>query len=68
MRLAGVSEAAKILGWDRRKVATYIKRGMFPEPFQRLACGPIWPEETILQFKQDRESLERWRRPKKTGI
>ena len=31
-QLVGVSEAAAILGWDRRRVATYVSRGAFPEP------------------------------------
>src|SRR4029453_18753715 len=29
--VVGVSEAATILGWDRRRVATYVSRGAFPE-------------------------------------
>jgi hypothetical protein len=32
--VVGVSEAASILGWDRRRVATYVSRGAFPEPIE----------------------------------
>src|SRR2546425_4219437 len=41
-RLAGVTEAAQIMGWDRRRVFTYIRRGSFPEPLQGLASGRGW--------------------------
>jgi len=40
--LVGVAEVADRLRWDRRKVATYISRGSFPEPIARLAMGPVW--------------------------
>ncbi|HEY1332435.1 MAG TPA: hypothetical protein VGH10_13315 [Actinomycetota bacterium] len=41
-RLAGVAEAAEIMGWDKRRVVTYIDRGSFPEPAQTLASGRVW--------------------------
>ena len=50
--LAGVAEAAEILGWKKQKVATYIKRGVFPEPIQRLASGPIWARHQIEEYKK----------------
>ena len=34
--LVGVAEAAEILGWDKRRVFTYISRGSFPEPIAML--------------------------------
>lgn len=49
--LAGVAEAAEILGWTKQKVATYIKRGKLPDPIQRLASGPIWTKEQIETYK-----------------
>ena len=49
--LAGVAEAAEILGWDKRKVATYIKRGVFPEPIQKLSATPIWTVEQIEKYR-----------------
>jgi hypothetical protein len=40
--LAGVAEAASIMGWDKRRVITYLRRGSFPAPFASLASGRIW--------------------------
>lgn len=40
--LAGVAEAAAIMGWDKRRVITYLRRGSFPQPFASLASGRIW--------------------------
>ena len=45
--LVGLSEAAQMLGWDKRKLSTYIKRGKFIEPIQRLASGPVWTKGQI---------------------
>lgn len=50
-QLAGVAEAAEILGWDKRKVATYIKRGVFPDPIARLSATPIWTVEQIEKYR-----------------
>jgi hypothetical protein len=52
--LVGVSEAADILGWDRRRVATYVSRGAFPEPVAALASGRVWRREDIVAFGEDR--------------
>ncbi len=41
-RLAGVAEAAEIMGWDKRRVITYLKRGSFPPPIASLASGRVW--------------------------
>jgi hypothetical protein len=40
--LGGVAEVAAWLGWDRRRVATYLHRGKLPRPLTVLACGSIW--------------------------
>ena len=48
--LAGVAEAAAIMGWDKRRVITYLNRGSFPEPFARLASGRVWLREDIEDF------------------
>lgn len=48
----GLAEAAEILGWDKRKVSTYIKRGKFPEPVVRLKSGPIWERRQIEEYKE----------------
>jgi SAM-dependent methyltransferase len=49
-RLVGVAEAAAILGWDKRRVATYIRRGSFPEPVASLASGRVWEEGDVRAF------------------
>jgi hypothetical protein len=48
--LVGVSEAAAILGWDRRRVITYVDRGSFPEPVEHLASGRVWQRDQIEAF------------------
>jgi hypothetical protein len=52
--LVGVSEAAAILGWDRRRVATYIDRGAFPAPLASLASGRVWRRDDVEAFARDR--------------
>jgi SAM-dependent methyltransferase len=48
--LVGVAEAAAILGWDKRRVATYIRRGSFPAPLASLASGRVWDRADIEAF------------------
>jgi hypothetical protein len=45
--VVGVAEAAEIMGWDKRRVVTYIDRGSFPEPVTSLASGRIWLREDV---------------------
>ncbi len=52
--LVGVSEAAAILGWDRRRVATYVSRGAFPAEVAALASGRIWRRADVEAFARDR--------------
>ena len=52
--VVGVSEAATILGWDRRRVATYVSRGAFPDPIAALASGRVWRREDVEAFGRDR--------------
>lgn len=54
-QLVGLAEAAGILDWDKRKLATYISRGSFPEPIQRLASGPIWTAKQIEDYRDARK-------------
>lgn len=42
MELVGTAEIAERLGWDRRKVAVYVGRGLFPPPVVELRMGPVW--------------------------
>jgi hypothetical protein len=52
-RLAGVAEAAAIMGWDKRRVITYIDRGRFPKPLQALAAGRVWLWEDVERYARD---------------
>lgn len=51
--LIGQSEFADILGWDRRKVATYYGRGLLPEPVKTLSSGPLWTREQAEKYKRE---------------
>jgi hypothetical protein len=48
--LVGVAEVAQILGWDKRRVATYVKRGSFPAPVESLAGGRVWMVDDVVAF------------------
>jgi hypothetical protein len=52
-QLIGVAEAAKIIGWDKRHVITYLNRGKFPEPLTSLAGGRIWALDDIVAFARE---------------
>ncbi len=64
-RLAGVAEAAEVMGWDKRRVITYISRRRFPEPLQSLASGRVWARSTVEDFA--REWSERQAKRKHRG-
>jgi adenosyl cobinamide kinase/adenosyl cobinamide phosphate guanylyltransferase len=57
LNLAGLSEAAAILGWKKQQISTYMKRDVFPEPYQRLASGPVWLKEQIVEYQRRREGI-----------
>jgi hypothetical protein len=64
--LAGVAETAQIMGWDKRRVITYIDRGRFPEPIQSLASGRLWLRSDVERFAKDwraRQGRRRSRSP-----
>lgn len=50
--LAGVAEAATIMGWDKRRVITYLNRGSFPQPFTALAATRVWRRDDIEAFSK----------------
>lgn len=52
--VVGVAEAAAIMGWDKRRVVTYLRRGAFPAPVAALASGRVWRREDIERFAADR--------------
>jgi len=58
-RLVGVAEAARMLGWDKRRVATYLKRGSFPDPVASLAGGRVWRARQIEAFAETRRPRSR---------
>ena len=60
-RLVGVAEAAEILGWDKRRVATYVKRGSFPAPVEELAGGRVWTLDDVLAFAEAFRARQRRR-------
>jgi hypothetical protein len=51
--VVGVAEAAEIMGWDKRRVVTYIDRGSFPEPITSLASGRIWLRDDVLAYADE---------------
>ncbi len=57
--LLGVAEAAKLLGWDKRRVITYIRRNSFPEPLQSLAGGRVWALDDVRSFRDQFRSRHR---------
>ena len=52
-QVVGVAEAAEIMGWDKRRVVTYLDRGSFPEPLTALASGRIWLREDVEAYAQE---------------
>jgi hypothetical protein len=61
--LVGVAEAAALLGWDRRRVATYVSRGSFPPPVATLASGRVWRRDDVETFARAFERRRARRRP-----
>jgi hypothetical protein len=66
-RLVGVTEAAQILGWDRRRVATYVRRGAFPPPLAELAGGRVWAREDVVAFREAFLARQRPHRRRRSG-
>jgi hypothetical protein len=60
-KLVGVAEAAGLMGWDKRRVATYVKRGVFPEPLAELAGGRVWAREDVVAFREAFRARQRAR-------
>lgn len=52
-RHLGNKEAAEYLGLDTRVLKVFRSRnpGLFPEPAEELACGPIWHESQLEPIK-----------------
>ncbi len=66
-KLVGVAEAADLLGWDKRRVATYVKRRSFPEPLAELAGGRVWAREDVVSFREAFRARQRARGRSRRG-
>ncbi|WP_157244106.1 helix-turn-helix transcriptional regulator [Paenibacillus elgii] len=67
-RLAGVKEVCEIMGWEyknRSMVDSYVKKGILPPPIQKLASGPVWLAETVIEIKASRDARKSLRRMNK---
>jgi hypothetical protein len=53
-QVVGVAEAAAVLGWDKRRIFTYLGRGAFPEPLAELASGRVWRRSDVEAFARTR--------------
>ena len=53
--------AAEIMGWDKRRVVTYLDRGTVPRAAPALASGRIWLREDIEAFADE------WRQAASAG-
>lgn len=62
--LAGVAEAAEILGVSRQRVAEIRKdHGEFPAPVADLKSGPVWDRVEIERFERGWERKRTGRKP-----
>lgn len=63
--LVGSAEAAKILDIGPTNFSHLFKKmsiagdESFPEPVQRLQCGPIWTKNSMVKFQKHYESRRR---------
>ena len=42
MDLVGISDIARMLGWELKKATLYKTRGKFPEPLGEVGGRPVW--------------------------
>jgi hypothetical protein len=61
-QVVGVAEAAAVMGWDKRRVITYLDRGRFPPPVQALASGRVWLRDDVEAFARSWHARQRDRR------
>ncbi|HEX9312507.1 MAG TPA: hypothetical protein VGA30_06735 [Actinomycetota bacterium] len=61
-QVVGVAEAAALMGWDKRRVITYLDRGRFPQPVQALASGRVWLRDDVEAFAHSWHARQRDRR------
>lgn len=51
--LLSTIDFADEIGWDTRKVDTYCRRGIIPEPALRLRVGKLWTRSQVEWFKKE---------------
>lgn len=61
-KLLGVAEAAELMGWDKRRVITYLGREKFPAPIASLAGGRVWALDDVREFAREFRARQRTRR------
>ena len=66
-RLAGLAEAADVLGVSKRSAGQYAKRSDFPAPLARLASGPVWDAVAIEAWGAEHGPFRRGRPAKRTN-
>lgn len=52
--LAGVAEAAEILGVTRQRVTQLAKQDAFPTELGRIAAGPVWDRHDLETYSKTR--------------
>ena len=75
IRLAGVHEAALILGISKSALAdrrrhgdprrSYQQQPDFPKPLAELRCGPIWDADELYRYRRRWQLHDIWRNPDK---
>jgi len=58
----GITEIAAYFGVSKNVVVNWVRRQTnIPQPFLRLAMGPMWRTEDIVKAKQERDERKRSR-------
>ena len=47
LQLVGVTDIARMLDWEPKKVGVYMTRGKFPKPVGEVGGRPVWFKEQI---------------------
>jgi len=67
-KLYGLAEFAQALGWDKRKLSTYVARGVMPAPYQQLASGPVWLGAQVDAYKDGGKGMVAMMREEAIGL
>jgi predicted DNA-binding transcriptional regulator AlpA len=57
--LLGFAEIVEFLGVAERSAARYVSRPDFPDPFVRLAAGPVWLRADVNRWAKKHLPLPR---------